>query len=782
MDGKVRVETEKNAAAPLAVVYYGESLGGELARQLRTEGLRARYVRTQAEGLPVWEEPDYVFYFGEVAEKWGKAKVFPIKIRGKIKEDKDWLEGSAKKIIKMAFSPNLGELLVLGGGAERFAGVPRARIIEQVTTALTFRKKHHASKKTLATLVILAIVFLTLSPFLWLGFSTIVGFSQVVAAVESLRKNDTTAAQVLSGKAMVHFAQAKEAVRFTGVVSPLFTERYFNFLDLGEKSADLVGRSSVLLPKAQNLVREVLGGSTIQETAQIRLELSPINQDLGFLEGQLGQFLTPRMVNFLSFFGISKTRVASYKREISRARSLVVQADEVLGVWGEIIPVNQKRTYLVVLQNSAELRPTGGFIGSYALVNFDNGRMMGFKIYDIYAADGRLSSHITPPDEILHYLGQTSWFMRDANWAADFPLTAKRLEWFLEKETGVVADGVIGVNLGVIGKLLAVTSQIVLPDQEVVTAKNFFEKAEFASEINFFPGSTQKPQFLANTAAALFAKLSSGADLDWVGLGSALHQAMVEKDLLFYFDSPTVQWLMAKNSWDGGLKKDPNFLMVVEANLGANKANYFVKRSLRVDSLIDKAGGLETTVVIKYRNDSPNASWPGGSYKNYLRFLVPEGTKLVSVDLGDKKEATISSLLTEDVLKAVAPDQFLVFRSLEQTLGENGTVTGAATAFGVLVEVPVQREKEVKFVYRPAYRMDFNKTQSDFRFVILKQPGTGNDSLDFALDYPSFLTPVWKDSPDKEVSLLALPQKTVYNTDLSKDRTIYASFNVKGPN
>jgi len=44
-----------------------------------------------------------------------------------------------------------------------------------------------------------------------------------------------------------------------------------------------------------------------------------------------------------------------------------------------------------------ELRPGGGFIGSYAILSVDKGKITNFKIYDVYDADGQLKNHIEPP-------------------------------------------------------------------------------------------------------------------------------------------------------------------------------------------------------------------------------------------------------------------------------------------------------------------------------------------------------------------------------------------------
>ena len=67
-----------------------------------------------------------------------------------------------------------------------------------------------------------------------------------------------------------------------------------------------------------------------------------------------------------------------------------------------------------------ELRPTGGFIGSYAIMTFDKGRLAEIVVNDVYTADGQLKGHVDPPEPIRKYLGEGGWFLRDSNWDPDF--------------------------------------------------------------------------------------------------------------------------------------------------------------------------------------------------------------------------------------------------------------------------------------------------------------------------------------------------------------------------
>jgi len=108
-----------------------------------------------------------------------------------------------------------------------------------------------------------------------------------------------------------------------------------------------------------------------------------------------------------------------------------------------ILGQDTNKNYLILFENNMELRPTGGFIGHTVLQNFGGGKLNGLDINDIYSADGQLKGHGEPPAPIKNYLGEANWWFRDSNWDPDFPTSAERAEWFLNKEMDQNFDGVI---------------------------------------------------------------------------------------------------------------------------------------------------------------------------------------------------------------------------------------------------------------------------------------------------------------------------------------------------
>ncbi|MEK9152448.1 MAG: DUF4012 domain-containing protein, partial [Patescibacteria group bacterium] len=133
------------------------------------------------------------------------------------------------------------------------------------------------------------------------------------------------------------------------------------------------------------------------------------------------------------------------------------------------------RRYLTVFQNNAELRATGGFIGSFALLDVKKGEiknidMPGGGSYDL---QGSLKSNYAAPQPLR--LINPRWQFQDANWSPDFATSAQTISWFYGKSGGPSVDGVIAINASFMEKLLEVTGPIEMPEYgKTVTSRNFF--------------------------------------------------------------------------------------------------------------------------------------------------------------------------------------------------------------------------------------------------------------------------------------------------------------------
>lgn len=443
------------------------------------------------------------------------------------------------------------------------------------------------------------------------------------------------------------------------------------------------------------------------------------------------------------------SKVAFLREKLPLARQMGDEVLQLAQILPQLLGNEEKKTYLILFQNNMELRPTGGFIGSFALATFEKGRLLDYEVHDVYSADGQLRGYVEPPEKLKEFLGLSGWFLRDSNWDPNFPTSAARAEWFLEKEIGRSVDGVIAVDLFLLQKILKEIGEIGLLDyNEKITADNFFEKAQYQIEAGFFPGSTEKKDFLGSVVNSLFEEVK---DLDQKKMGLlavAFYKSFEEKDILVFLHEPKAAEAFARLGWDGAIKQVDcqkvlsqnclaDHLMLVEANVGVNKANYFVKRKLDQEIELKENGEITHRMVISYENQSPNNVFPAGNYKNYLRIFTPlgSGREEIAIKGGDKEERP----------------------KVEQRREHNHTV------FSFLVEVPVGEKRDVQVTY--SLPQDKKFKGGDLVFVWQKQPGTFADPFSLTLSLP-------RNFAAEEIfpsNFLTNGKTLRYNNTLSKD-------------
>ena len=323
----------------------------------------------------------------------------------------------------------------------------------------------------------------------------------------------------------------------------------------------------------------------------------------------------------------------------------------------ELLGANSTKKYLLLFQNSNEIRPTGGFIGSYGILEFDKGKIVNLAIDDIYNPDGQITIRdikITPPEPIAVLLNEDRVYMRNANWDPDFPSSAATIEDLYYKVTGEEIDGVIAIDLTFVKNLMKATGPVFLTSyNEEITSENIYERTQLHSEFNYQDGSDQKKSFLTILSSKLLESLFSLQKEKMPVLLSGLSESFDQRHALVYLENNPLSLVLHDKKWDGAvLETDKDYLSIINANLGGTKANYYVKNAYEYSvSSKTRDGLLRAQIVMKYDHTGENNSWPGGPYTNYFRVLTPSGTKLTGAhiynqDGGDEdfmQKAVISS-------------------------------------------------------------------------------------------------------------------------------------------
>lgn len=621
-------------------------------------------------------------------------------------------------------------------------------------------KKWSPRTKLIITAASLTLLYL-FGPLLLMAGYAYTGVTSLKKASQLTDYSQVSKLEKLTTKAKKNFNRSRQLLRRSQFTTNLFglknlATNFDRLLFIGTKLSQgafylaQAGDSGTLLTQ---IIFHHQDGNISQALKRIQINLDQAYNELSFVESELqsGKQLNLDLTTSLT------QKFQQLTSDLPTIRQKINQARLILPLVPSLIAQDSKKTYLLLFQNSAEIRPTGGFIGSYGLLTFDQGKLLDFTVEDIYSADGQLKGYIKPPEPIEQFLGQNTWFFRDSNWDPDFTVSAPRAEWFLQKTTNRKVDGVIAINLPAVKELLKATGPIDLPDyNEEITADNFFERAEYRSEINFFAGSTQKKDFLGSLAREIFNKAQNSSASDLLKYVQALEVALAQKQILVYLHDANSQKLLLEQNWTGALY-DPNlstldnrpvfsdYSYLVEANLGINKANYFLKRQIKQQLTILKNKEVLAVTTINYHNQSPADAWPGGVYRSYLRQYIPRNSRLISVKVGDKKLD-----IKDDVDQQVVEDK---------------------TVLGFPVTVPVKNTLDVEITYRLPAKLELANHQGRLAIVIPKQPGIMDDALEVIVNHPTYLT-VTATQPQALIS----PQVITFQSDMNFDRVFTIDF------
>ncbi len=589
-----------------------------------------------------------------------------------------------------------------------------------------------------AAIIFCSILVFLLYPVLLFSFHSISGVAALRTMVAS---NEGSSIEHIHDQAVAvatSFEKAQQEFgRFSFMATILGQYRFTQFVARGLSVGKRLGSGTAQVAQAAMQGSEIApmlssGGSGVAArvlTVKNMLDLG--DTDIAVAEAEI-KSLRSDFQQFLQFFKLEKTAEDNLER-LARVRHYLAAARMFLAIAPQSIGLNGKKTYLVLFQNNMELRPTGGFIGSFGTLSFEQGKMSDIQIEDVYTADGQLKGHVDPPFAIRTILGQENWYLRDSNWDPNFEVSGETAAWFLEKEMGITVDGVLAVNLTAVAKLLQATGPIPLADyNEEVTAQNLFSLAQTHAQIDFFPGSTQKRDFLGSLGKALLAQLFESSQSTQAKLFAKTIEGFRDKQILVYLRDAGLQQQIRSLGFAGSIASEncvitscmSDFQMFVDANVGVNKANYFVKRAITDTIVFDREGNSAHTVVLLYRNSSADGkTFPGGVYRNFLRVLVPQGARVLSMKLDD----TSIPLGKKDGFIASGDPVYFVDAYEDKT------------TFEVFFEVPTESDRRLTISYENPGTLNFGSSDgAQYVLTMQKQPGTDDDILRRSIEYPAF--------------------------------------------
>jgi len=390
-----------------------------------------------------------------------------------------------------------------------------------------------------------------------------------------------------------------------------------------------------------------------------------------------------------------------------------------------------RRRYLVLAQNPAELRGTGGLWGAYAILTLDDGRATVSGARPTQALRDFPKGRVADPSEDYarnydQYGGAGSW--QNMNATPDMPAAAQAALANYALGEGVHLDGVFAVDPFALKSLLEVTGPITVPGAGSITAENVVDETTNRA-YSTFPGATQRKDVLGTAAATVFARFL-GMDQQGIARLRAISTAVVNGHLRIYSTVPQIESGLSALGVDGALAQPAGDVMGVTVNNGsASKIDYYATRSVGYDVQLGGDSEAIGTATVSIANDAPTTGQP--------QYVI--GPHLESAHAGDNIPLTTVWCHAACELQSAARDGRAI-----------GVAQGSENGVSWLRDyrtIPAGRTGTLSLVWRSSGVWNGNSSGGSYDLTLIGQPTVRPTDTTVTIHAPAGTNIVWTSAP-----------------------------------
>lgn len=333
-----------------------------------------------------------------------------------------------------------------------------------------------------------------------------------------------------------------------------------------------------------------------------------------------------------------------------------------------------QKNYLVLFQNNYELRPTGGFISSFANLQFQSGFPTKIEIEDVYGTvdDHEYLKGPYPMEELLADQWYKGYTFRDGNFNPDFPSSSEELiRLYQINNPDAKIDGVFSVNFNLLSDLLDAVGPVEV-EGKILNSQNLFE--EITNSVNDVDrhnveSLANRKSILKPLANQLIKKILFNP-FKLRKVSDTITLALAQKDLQLYFRDTNLQEFIIKNRWGGawpatlttdGSQSLQDFLAVTEANLGGMKSDRYLQRNITYKVKISEAAlegdeNAQAELTVEVTHFGIENIPFSGPYTGYFRFFKhpfeeqPED-EIIKLNPGQSKTISKTFELSPEVIQ-----------------------------------------------------------------------------------------------------------------------------------
>lgn len=430
--------------------------------------------------------------------------------------------------------------------------------------------------------------------------------------------------------------------------------------------------------------------------------------------------------------------LAPFDARLAEAQEAVHTFSIAAGLLPELAGLGEERTHLLLFLNNTELRPGGGFIGTFGVLKTKDGDIVELETRDSYALDNPAAPSVTEsaPAPLARYNATTHWFFRDANWSPDFAESAAAAVRLYNQEANALSaeqrvalgigpesfDGVIGVTPTFLAALMGITGPITVGGQ-TFTADNVTDRLEYQVEVGYagqgIPES-QRKEVVADLMNAIKAYVFSLPLSEWSRLVEITSEGFSEKQVAVMSMDAAAQSVVERVGWGGVVSPgEGDAQMLVDANLASLKSDPKVSRAVRYEIFRNSSGQYVGRTTVRYTHTGA-FDWKTTRYRTYARLYVPAGSELIRVEgsmLNDKLHNPTGAAAPVDVADELG-----------------------MTSFGTFISVEPGESRTLVFEFKVSDAVVAAIESGAYSLAYLKQVGAQNHELTLDLDFDKNVT------------------------------------------
>lgn len=324
--------------------------------------------------------------------------------------------------------------------------------------------------------------------------------------------------------------------------------------------------------------------------------------------------------------GVLASGLDRVRSEITKALETLVRAETLLAAAPSLFGEDTASRYLLVIQNPAESRSSGGVIDYYGVLSALDGDLQLGRVLPISTLADDVSS-------------QKSWSL--INRSIDFSVAAPSILSRFEDDTGRRLDGVIASDALVLEDLAKATGPVRAQGLDLAIGPDNASQVLMHDVFEYFEGRTeQRHRYVAEIIGKIWSAVTEGIGDPSVML-DALSRGAREQHLKVYVSDPKSEAAMDDLELSGDPTVfGPGVQTIAQNSLSSSKVDFFLRRDIDTEVALDDDGSasVNTTITIENRApEDPSSSILGtgsraGRASLSLQMLLPEGASDILVD------------------------------------------------------------------------------------------------------------------------------------------------------